>query len=278
MSGTLRAGSATAGPESPRSSVHQRPITSSAPRVSVVIPTFNEAKNVPHVFETLPEDIFEIVVVDGLSTDGTVEIVRGLYPDVRIVHQTSPGKGNALARGIAHARGDIIVTLDSDGSADPAEIPAFVAALVRGADYAKGSRFLSGGGSNDITPSRRVGNWMLSRLVNLLFGTRYSDLCYGFNAFWKRSLETINVDCDGFEVEAFINIRIKQANLNVIEVPSFEWARIHGRSNLGILRDGKRVLRTILRERLRAESPSGQEPNDSPTQPVESPRDELESV
>ena len=218
------------------------------PRVSVVIPTLNEAKNLPHVFATLPADVYEVVLVDGNSTDGTTEVARDLYPGVRIVGQTGRGKGNALAAGFAAVHGDVIVMLDADGSANGAEIPRFVDALVNGADFAKGSRFLEGGGSSDITVLRRLGNWFLSGLTNLLHGTGYSDLCYGYNAFWTRCLPHIDVDCDGFEVETLINIRVARAGLVVAEVPSFEEDRIHGESNLRTFRDGFRVLRTIFRE------------------------------
>ena len=219
-----------------------------APRVSVVIPTLNEAKNLPHVFASLPDDIYEIVLVDGNSTDDTVEVARDLFPDVHIVAQTGRGKGNALAAGFAAARGDVIVMFDADGSARGDEIPRFVAALVDGADFAKGSRFVEGGGSADITPLRRLGVAFLSGLVNLFYGTRYSDLCYGYNAFWRRCVSAINVDCDGFEVETLINIRVARAGLKVAEVPSFEEDRIHGESNLRTFRDGFRVLRTIFAE------------------------------
>lgn len=223
-------------------------VRAAAPRVSVVIPTLNEARNLPHVFATLPDDIYEIVLVDGCSTDETVDVARDLYPDIRIVGQTGKGKGNALAAGFAACRGDIIVMLDADGSANGAEIPRFVDALVSGADFAKGTRFADGGGSSDITPFRRLGNWFFSTLVNVLVGTRYSDLCYGYNAFWAHCLPYINVDCDGFEVETLINIRVAKAKLRIAEVPSFEEDRIHGESNLNALRDGLRVLRTIFRE------------------------------
>src|SRR6266545_1853782 len=148
------------------------------PRVSVVIPTLNEAKNLPHVFAKLPSDIYEIVLVDGNSTDDTVE----------------------------------------------------------------------GGGSADITRLRRMGNAFLSGLVNLLYRTSYSDLCYGYNAFWASCLPVISVDCDGFEVETLINIRVAKAGLVVTEVPSFELDRIHGESNLRTFRDGFRVLKTIVGE------------------------------
>ena len=227
-----------------------RPSRSRA-RVSVVIPTLNEAANLPHVFVRLPfEELFEIILVDGRSTDDTVEVARELCPDVRIVVQDGKGKGNALACGFAAAKGDIIVMLDADGSTDPQEIPAYVDALFSGADFAKGSRFTHGGGSVDITPVRSLGNRFLNGTVNVLFGTRYSDLCYGYNAFWSDVLPTINVDCTGFEVETLINIRAAKTGLSVAEVPSMEHERIHGVSKLHPVRDGLRVLRTILSERF----------------------------
>lgn len=237
-----------------------REATEFTPRVSVVIPTLNEAKNLPHVFAQLPDNIFEVILVDGHSTDDTVAVARDLYPSVRVLRQMRRGKGEALACGFAACRGDIIVMLDADGSADGGEIPRFVDALRGGADFAKGSRFMRGGGSADITRLRRVGNLALNTLVNVLFGTRYSDLCYGYNAFWRHCLPHMNIDCDGFEVETLINIRISKAGLRVREVPSFESCRIHGVSNLKAGRDGLRVLKTIMRERLISTSTRNAEP------------------
>jgi glycosyltransferase involved in cell wall biosynthesis len=189
-----------------------------------------------------------------LSTDGTPDVAAELLPDAKIVHQSEPGKGRALRCGFEAATGDILVMMDADGSADPNEIPAFIAALVGGADFAKGSRFRPGGGSSDITRLRSFGNRILSGSVNLLFRTGYSDLCYGYNAFWRHCLPAMSVDCKGFEVETLINIRIARAGLVVSEVPSFERDRIHGQSNLHTFRDGGRVLRTILRERMRRQA------------------------
>jgi glycosyltransferase involved in cell wall biosynthesis len=232
-----------------QATVRRRPAT---PTVSVVVPTLNEARNLPYALARIPDDVDEIIVVDGRSTDDTALVAQTLRPDVRIVHQDRAGKGNALLHGFNAATGDIIVMFDADGSADGAEIPRFIAALVAGADFAKGSRFAPGGGSADITRIRRLGNAFLNELVNGLFGTRYEDLCYGYNAFWRRCLPAMNVDCTGFEVETQINIRIAQADLKVAEVPSFERDRIHGESNLRTMRDGTRVLRTILTEYFRS--------------------------
>jgi glycosyltransferase involved in cell wall biosynthesis len=167
------------------------------------------------------------------------------------MRQTGKGKGNALTCGFWAASGDVIVMLDADGSTDPAEMPRFVAALLSGADFAKGSRFIAGGGSADITTLRRIGNWGLAKLVNHIWGGQYSDLCYGYNAFWRRCLPFINPDCEGFEVETLINIRAARAHLRIHEVPSFEHDRRHGVSNLNARRDGARVLRTIFAERVR---------------------------
>lgn len=229
------------------------------PRVSVVVPTYNEAANLPHVFADLPDDLYEVIVVDGRSTDGTVEVAREMRGDVLIVRQTRKGKGNALACGFAAATGDIIIMLDADGSADPTEIPTYVRALMEGADFAKGTRFANGGGSSDITRFRRAGNKVLNGIVNLLYGTRYTDLCYGYNAFWATCLTTLEVIPgerademrwgDGFEIETIINMRIARAGLTTAEVGSFEHDRIHGVSNLNAVSDGVRVLRAIAKER-----------------------------
>jgi glycosyltransferase involved in cell wall biosynthesis len=108
------------------------------PRVTVVIPTLNEARNLEHVFAALPTGLHEVILVDGHSVDGTPDVARRLLPDVRVINQTRKGKGNALACGFAAATGDIIVMIDADGSTDPAEIPRFVEALTSGADFAKG--------------------------------------------------------------------------------------------------------------------------------------------
>ena len=240
-----------------------------SPTVTVVIPTLNEERNLPHVFAKLPADVTEVILVDGGSVDRTVAVARELRPDVVVVQQTRTGKGNALACGFAACTGDIIVMIDADGSTDPGEIPLFVAQLVAGADFVKGSRFDKGGHSHDITPLRKLGNDGLNLVVNVLFGTRFTDLCYGYNAFWRSVVPVLDLPAttlarpadgsklwgDGFEIETMINIRAAADGMKVGEVGSVEHARIHGESNLNTFRDGFRVLRTIFAEygRMRAQ-------------------------
>src|SRR6266516_7922263 len=226
------------------------------PSISVVIPTLNEAQNLRHVVPLIPSIVSEIILVDGHSTDNTHAVVQQLLPviqpTIQIIKQTKKGKGDALRTGFTACSGDIIVTLDADGSTDPREIPLFVEALIRGNDFAKGSRCIRGGGSHDFSRLRRLGNYGLRKVVNLLFRTRFSDLCYGFNAFWRRCLDYIEIDCDGFEVETLIHLRVHKANLRIVEVPSVEYRRIYGKSNLRAFRDGWCVLRTIVRERSKS--------------------------
>jgi hypothetical protein len=179
--------------------------------------------------------------------------------------------------------------LDADGSAHPAEIVPFVEALMAGADFAKGSRFRPGGGSSDITWIRRGGNAILSRLVNRLFSSEFTDLCYGYNAFWAHCVPYLELPPtagadpmpgDGFEIETLINVRAATSPLVIVEVPSYESRRLHGTSNLSAVRDGLRVLRTIVQERRRLKSsavpslpshvtvPYPSEPIDAPARPT----------
>ena len=224
--------------------------------VSVVIPVKNEAANLSQVFHTIPGWVSEVVLVDGGSKDNTVEVALRLRPDIKVVTQAGAGKGDALLAGFAECGSDIIVAMDGDGSNHGCEIIHFVSALAAGADFVKGSRFASGGRSDDITMIRRCGNRLLLALVNGIYGTRYSDLCYGYNAFWSRHLSALAMDCDGFEVEALMSIRAAKAGLRIHEVPSHEHPRLHGASNLRVIRDGWRILRLILQEKFGGAAPS----------------------
>ncbi|MEK6311765.1 MULTISPECIES: glycosyltransferase [Curtobacterium] len=235
------------------------------PRVSVVIPARNEARNLEIILPKLPP-VYEVILVDGNSVDDTIATAQRLMPDIRVVHQTRKGKGNALACGFEAVTGDVVVMFDADCSADPDEIPRFVQALVDGADVAKGTRYALGGGSDDITIVRNAGNRGLNIVCNAILGTRYSDLCYGYNAFWADTLPAIELLSstlpkpadgsmlwgDGFEIETVLTCRWSAADLRITEVGSHEKLRVHGASNLNAVTDGIRVLKSIMHERRRA--------------------------
>jgi glycosyltransferase involved in cell wall biosynthesis len=177
-------------------------------------------------------------------------VAKALRPDIHIIRQTGKGKGNALAEGFAASTGNIIVMMDADGSHDPHEIVLFVDALMKGADFAKGSRYIHDGGSKDFTWIRRFGNSSINLLANACFRVQFTDLCYGYNAFWRHCLPYLDIDCPGFEVETLMNIRACKARLKVKEVPSFEAVRLFGESKLKALNDGWRIVKTIVGERL----------------------------
>ncbi|WP_250893454.1 glycosyltransferase family 2 protein [Curtobacterium aurantiacum] len=242
-----------------------RTVRPADPRVSVVIPARNEARNLEIILPKLPP-VYEVILVDGNSVDDTIATAQRVMPDIRVVHQTRKGKGNALACGFEAVTGDVVVMFDADCSADPDEIPRFVQALVEGADVAKGTRYSLGGGSDDITIVRNLGNRGLNMLCNIILGTRYSDLCYGYNAFWADVLPEIGLLSseiakpadgsmlwgDGFEIETVLTCRWSAAELAITEVPSHEKLRVHGSSNLNAVTDGIRVLKSIMHERRRA--------------------------
>jgi glycosyltransferase involved in cell wall biosynthesis len=223
--------------------------------VSLVIPAKNEARNLPHVLEHLPDCLDEVILVDGQSRDVSRIAAQMCRPDVRILSQPHPGKGWALRVGFAAARGDVIVAMDADGSMAPEEIPGYVFLLDHGYDFVKGSRFVGGGGSLDITPLRKLGNRGLLATANLLFKTQWTDLCYGFFAFRRCFLDELDLHASGFEVETEITIRAAIAGLRVGEIPSLELPRRSGRTSLRTFHDGQRVLRTLLEQHAQSHQP-----------------------
>lgn len=219
--------------------------------VSLVIPAMNEERNIGWVLERLPASIDEVILVDGNSVDETVAVSRAIRPDIRVVGQDRKGKGAALRSGFAAARGDVIVMIDADRSMDPAEIQLYLDLLDEGYDFVKGSRFMENGGTADMEHHRRWGNGALRGLVNGLYRTDFTDLCYGFMAFKRDQLDAMALRSDGFEIETEIVVRAVNAGLKIGEVPSFESPRAFGDSNLNTWRDGTRVLKTLLRHRVK---------------------------
>jgi glycosyltransferase involved in cell wall biosynthesis len=221
------------------------------PKISVVICTLNEAKNFPHVLPYIPEWVDEVVLVDGHSTDGTVEVAKRLRPDVKVFYQPNRGKGDALKYGVNKARGDIIVTFDGDGTYDPAEMYKFVDAILQGHDFAKGTRFADKVPLH-MSAHRRLGNKILALTANLLFGSRYTDICSGYYAFKREAFRKINLTSDGFEMEQELLIKIVKMKLKVAEVSHSYKMRRYGASKTKDLTQGIKDLLWIISFRIRS--------------------------
>jgi glycosyltransferase involved in cell wall biosynthesis len=217
----------------------------------VIIPTLNEEENIAEVIRELHQMGYgNILVVDGNSSDRTVEVAKEF--GVNVLVQNGRGKGAALRQVFNHESldGDVIVMIDADGSMSPKEIPLFIEALDSGADLVKGSRFLRYGYSEDMNLIRTIGNIFFVSLVNWLYSVNYTDLCYGFAAFRKGAIKKLYpyLKSTNFEVETEIFIKAKKLRLKVEEVPSIEYRRRNGKSNLSIFRDGFRILKIIIKE------------------------------
>lgn len=215
----------------------------------MIIPALNEEKSIAEVLQKLKQMGYDnILVIDGNSKDRTVEVAKD-YGAIVVV-QNGRGKGDALRQAFEHADGDVIVMMDADGSMDPKEVPLLIEKLNSGADLVKGSRFLPYGYSEDMNLIRRIGNKFFLLLVNKIWFTNYTDLCYGFAAFKNEAIKKLRpyLKAINFEIETEIFIKAKKLELKVAEVPSVEYRRKHGKSNLSIFIDGFRILKTIIEE------------------------------
>jgi len=227
-------------------------MVSSNSDVTVIVPTLNEEEGIGPTLRELRGVLGDpfLLVVDGNSTDKTVEVAKEFGAEA--VLQKGKGKGVALRQVFDYdgLNGDRIVMMDADGSMDPKEVPLFIKALESGADVAKGSRFLLGGYSKDLSVARTVGNRILVSLVNFLFSTKYTDMCYGFMAFNRKAISKLSscLRSENFEIETEICIKAKKLGLKVAEVPSVELKRCYGRSHLRTFRDGFKIFKMILME------------------------------
>ena len=216
--------------------------------ISVVIPTLNEDKNIgrviPRVKTALKGKKYEIIVVDGHSTDKTVQIAKEM--GAKIIYDEM-GKGSALAKGLTKSNGNIIVAMDADLSTDPKELGMLIHGIKLGYDVCMGSRFMAGGSSEDISLIRRLGNRFFVSLVNALFRSNYSDMCYGYRSFNRNAVNKLNLKEPGFGIETEISIKSQKRGLKVLEVPSVEKKRVAGEAKLMTFRDGYVILRAIIR-------------------------------
>ncbi|MGC9149835.1 MAG: glycosyltransferase family 2 protein [Candidatus Micrarchaeia archaeon] len=218
--------------------------------ISIVIPTLNEEKNLPYVLKDIEKFFekkgleYEVIVVDGYSEDRTVEIAKKFKAKVLF---DEFGKGSALIKGMKAAKGEIIISMDADCSNRVNELELLISGIKAGYDACFGSRFLQGGGTGDMPLIRKIGNKFFVFLVNILYGAKYSDLCYGYRSFKKEAIKKLKLEEKGFGIETEISIKAMKNDLKVLEVPSFEKPRKFGKGNLKTLSDGLTILKVILK-------------------------------
>lgn len=220
------------------------------PRISAIICTLNEEQSLPHVLPKVPEWVDEVLLVDGHSTDRTVEVARKLCPEIKVLYQPGKGKGDGLKYGVQQATGDIIVTLDGDGETNPEDIPRFIEPLLNGHDLAKGSRLVYGRPPN-MSWHRWIGNKVLAITSNLLHGTKYTDICSGYNAFWKGAFQRLRLTHDGFEMEQEMLVKAKKVGLKVAEVNHYDAGRLGSTSKVSVIKQGLLDWMLIIMERFR---------------------------
>jgi glycosyltransferase involved in cell wall biosynthesis len=229
-------------------------------QVTILLPTLNEAECIGPVLEAVPPEFRAgVLVIDGGSTDGTVEIVRRLgFP---VIEQEGRGLGRAIATGIARTTGSVILAIDSDGAHEMSEIPRMVAKLDEGYDFVLGSRYNGPpeagmwsprrrSTSADDTPLHAFGNRFFTWLCRLLFSVPVHDVLMGFKAFRREVFDTVRIDAAEQDYDVEVLLRAHKAGFRIGELPTVEHRRIGGASKLRAGYHGLLILRVIARERF----------------------------
>jgi glycosyltransferase involved in cell wall biosynthesis len=214
---------------------------------TLLLPTLNEIEAARVIIPQLRKEwVDEIIVVDGGSTDGTVEYMR--CAGLRVHLQTVRGYGEGMLEAMHLANGDIIIEFNPDGNCIPDDIPRIIAKVREGYDLVIGSRYRDGAKSDDDNWLTALGNWMFTRIVNVLFGTRYTDALVGFRAYRRNEALRLNFDASGLSWPCQSSTRFARAGLRVTEIAANEPARIGGIRKMMPLWTGLQIARLILRD------------------------------
>jgi len=220
--------------------------------VSVVIPVFNEELTIGDIVTRTRNTMdqlklsYEVLVIDDGSVDRSAEISQA--SEAHVLREAHQGKGRALRSGFKRAKGDVIVTLDSDGSHQPEEIPLILRCIMENkVDFVIGSRFFNTDTNNAKIPNvNRIGNRMFSDLIRLLTGVKISDSQSGLRAIKSSILKKMKLNSRGYEVESEMLVKALKVGVRVAEIPiSFE-QRTVGKSKLDPLKDGTKILYSII--------------------------------
>lgn len=226
-------------------------------KVSIVIPVRNERDTVVALIERVRAVdcgmAKELIVVDGASTDGTREALIALAPSdelVLVLEDAARGKGRAVRTGFARATGDIVMVQDADLELDPTEIPSLLAPIVEGrTDVVFGSRFL-GRGRGPTPLVGYIGNFGLTWAANILYFTHLTDILTCYKVMHRDVAQSLDLRCDGFDLDAEITCRLLRDGHKIVEVPvTYEPRSVDDGKKLSPS-VGWSVLRAIVRTRF----------------------------
>lgn len=216
---------------------------------TLLLPMLNEIEAAQVIVPQIRKDwVDEIIVIDGGSTDGTVEYVKS--QGLRVHTQSARGYGEGMLQGLKLASGDIVVEFTPDGNALPDDIPRIIAKMQEGYDLVVGSRYLGSTKSDDDDWLTARGNWLFTAIVNLLFRAHYTDVLVGFRAFRRDKALNLKLDTPGLSWPCQSSIRFARAGLKVTEIPAREPARIGGVRKMRPFKTGLEICRLIVRDFL----------------------------
>jgi glycosyltransferase involved in cell wall biosynthesis len=214
---------------------------------TLLLPALNEIDALRVVIPQIQREwVDEIIVIDGGSTDGTLEYVRSC--GLTVHSQSHRGYGRGMLQGLQMAKGDIIVEFTPDGNSIPQDIPRIIAKVREGYDLVIGSRYLGSAKSDDDDWLTAKGNWLFTAVVNLFFGARYTDVLVGFRAFRRDEALKLHFDAPGLSWPCQSSMRFARAGLRVTEIPACEPARIGGARKMKPFKTGWEITALILRD------------------------------
>lgn len=238
-----------------------------SPVVSIVIPAYNEDKTIGEILSRTNRTMetlgipYEIIVVDDGSTDQTRLHAEKQKANV-ISNGTNRGKGYALIKGFKKARGDVLVTMDADGSHQPEEIPKLIKPLLlNDAEIVTGSRFLGNKEKDSIKKLHIIGNHFFNFLILLLTRKQITDSQTGFRAIKKEIIHEITLTSKGYEIETELTIKLLKNGYLFKEEPITCQKRKDGNSHLNPLYDGFKILKNIIKASITAETKQAIKPN-----------------